>query len=944
MSGQAGGRGYLIQAIIAVLDALQESDWTECVVEPSVGEDKIDLLLRCLDGDRVSQIKSSQNAIGAANVRKWAEELEAAYPRAKQYELRLIGPVTSAVTSAARVGNVDVPVPEALNIRALIERCAHRLDRYLRGLGHGPTRPAAREMLAEALATRIATFSADRSALSRHALEELFATWVAELLPHDASDNTQLPRQLPGSPADFVGRRDELAVVSAVAERDGERVLIVRGLTGVGKSVFAARAAGEIEHRYPDGQVYVNLRGGDIGPHQVTRVLADVIQAFMPTYPSSDDLARCQADFRTLLNDRRVLILAESVDAADQVEALIPPTSDSLLIITTQSRFDLPGAVSVDLDVLPEEDATMLARLIAPRVTDAAVLLARMCGYLPLAIRIACGTLNARPDLSVEEYVDRLSGVSERANLVRATLDVSLAHVTAETRRLLTATTAFPVDFDADGIAAVCGQPTDVTDTQLAAAIGRHLIQWDENRQRYTLHDLIRAYVTDTSEAADCSLFATRHAQYYSELCSHVDALYRDGGESVFSALNLFDTELVNIAAGFYFSANHASSEKSAAETCTAFVRGLTHVMDLRLSPLARLQVLLAGLTAAKTIGDVGLVVLHTGNLGRVYRELGDLDLSIECHRRVLQMATDAGHPQDQAYAYHHIGLAHLDKKEFIAGIDHLEKALAISRESSLGLKSLEMSTLNNLGVAYLKTNQPGKALGYLRPAFDLQNPPLDPRMLALTMTNIGTALVATKTEAALAIEMLEKAIGIAEDLDDWRTQFGARVQLAQALAESGRLDEALAKAKAQQAEAASIGYQGFEIDALRTVGDIHLAMGDIPAARASYEELAQIASDRCDPDAERKAVGGMAELALRQGDNATALRFLEKRLEIASGPQDKAAVAWRLGELLASEGNGDRAGALMRQALEYYLSINHEGVDVMRERIRVVEAGTGKS
>src|SRR5260221_12075776 len=119
MSGQAGGRGYLIQAVIAVLDALNERDWTECVLEPNLAEDKIDLLLRSSSGDRVSQIKSSKNAIGAAQIRAWAASLEAAYPGAKRYELRLIGPVTSGAASASPVGNVEIPIPQALNIRAL---------------------------------------------------------------------------------------------------------------------------------------------------------------------------------------------------------------------------------------------------------------------------------------------------------------------------------------------------------------------------------------------------------------------------------------------------------------------------------------------------------------------------------------------------------------------------------------------------------------------------------------------------------------------------------------------------------------------------------------------------------------------------------------------------------------------------------------------------------
>src|SRR5262249_47783090 len=152
-----------------------------------------------------------------------------------------------------------------------------------------------------------------------------------------------------------------------------------------------------------------------------------------------------------------------------------------------------------------------------------------------------------------------------------------------------------------------------------------------------------RAYIVDLTTTEQFGRFATRHAYHYADVCTEVERLYRCGGESVYDAINLFDNESVNIAAGFHFTAAHASTEASAAQICTSFVRGLTHVMDLRLSPLARAEVLVAGLQAAKTLQITGLVVLHTGNLGRVYRELGDLEMSLKCQEQVLQMATREG-------------------------------------------------------------------------------------------------------------------------------------------------------------------------------------------------------------------------------------------------------------------------------------------------------------
>ena len=713
MSGQAGGRGYLIQAVIAVLDALNDREWTECVLEPNVGEDKVDLLFRSADGDRISQIKSSENAIGLAQVRSWAESLEAAYPGAKHYELRLIGPVTSGVTAKTRLGNVEIPVPETLNIRSLLEQCAHRLDHYLRTLNYGATRPKARELLANALATRLGTSSANGESISREALALLLGAWVAELFSPDGADDIPVPHQIPGAPGDFVGRHDELMVLTQAVEHDGIRVILIRGMTGVGKSALAARVASEWEPHFSDGQVYLQIRDADFGQRPTARLLTEAIQAFRPTYPTSDNVARCCADYRTLLKGRRILLLVESVDEAGQVEQLVPPTVGSILIVTTQTRFDLPGALTIDLDVLPAEDGTRLVQSIAPRVSDVASILAQICGYLPLAIRIAGGTLNARPDVSPDDFIMRLGGVKERAKLVRAALDVSLSHASDETRLFLLAASVFSIDFDAAGVAAVWGKSQEMTDTHIATVIGRHLLCWDDNRQRYSLHNLVHSYITELADARQFGLFAIRHACYYAELCSHLDDLYRTGGESAFLALGLFDTESPNIASGFYFCAEYAGIETSAAETCTTFVRGLTHIMDLRLPLLVRAQILLSGLEAAEKLGVTGLTVLHTGNLGRVYRELGDLDGSIKCQEWVLKMATAEGHRKDQAYAHHHIGLALLDKREMLAAVDQLEKALEISRDPTLEMRFLEASTLGNLGVAYLKMDRPAKAKDY---------------------------------------------------------------------------------------------------------------------------------------------------------------------------------------------------------------------------------------
>ncbi len=150
MSGKAGGRGYLIQALISLLDALtNDSEWTSITLEPNLSSDKVDILWQYPARRKVTQVKSSQNTISVPDVKTWAEELEAS-TTADEYEIRLIGPVSQGVTTLAFLGKVRVPTPQPLNLDGLVHQAAHQLDRYLQSRRLGVQKPSIRELVVEA--------------------------------------------------------------------------------------------------------------------------------------------------------------------------------------------------------------------------------------------------------------------------------------------------------------------------------------------------------------------------------------------------------------------------------------------------------------------------------------------------------------------------------------------------------------------------------------------------------------------------------------------------------------------------------------------------------------------------------------------------------------------------------------------------------------------------
>ena len=187
----------------------------------------------------------------------------------------------------------------------------------------------------------------------------------------------------------------------------------IGGTAGVGKTALAVQWARQVAERFPDGQLYVNLRGYDPGqPMTATDALAGFLRALGvagPDIPAGED--ERAARYRSLLAARRMLVVLDNAGSVEQVRPLLPGSPGCVVLVT--SRDTLAGLVARDgarrltLDLLPLADAISLLRaLIGDRVDAdpaAAATLARRCARLPLALRVAAELAAARPDISLAE-------------------------------------------------------------------------------------------------------------------------------------------------------------------------------------------------------------------------------------------------------------------------------------------------------------------------------------------------------------------------------------------------------------------------------------------------------------------------------------------------------------------------------------------------------------
>ncbi|GIJ68844.1 hypothetical protein Voc01_037610 [Virgisporangium ochraceum] len=258
--------------------------------------------------------------------------------------------------------------------------------------------------------------------------------------------------QLPLDVADFVGRGPGLARIDDLLGIGGMPVVTVAGPPGVGKTALVVRAAHRLRWRFPDGQWYVRL-GGATSPRDPSDVLADLLR----TSGAADIPERLDARaaaFRSRLADRQVLLVLDDAASAEQLEPLLPGTSGCAVLATARCSLAALAARypahELTLDVLPTVDArTLLTRVLRAgrRQVELALVaeLARLCGQLPLALRVSAAALVARPGTPAHRWIDGLRSGNRLSRLavdgsvgstVRSAFDQAYGALGPDLRRL----------------------------------------------------------------------------------------------------------------------------------------------------------------------------------------------------------------------------------------------------------------------------------------------------------------------------------------------------------------------------------------------------------------------------------------------------------------------------------------------------------------------------
>ncbi|WP_370364524.1 BTAD domain-containing putative transcriptional regulator [Catenulispora sp. GP43] len=335
-----------------------------------------------------------------------------------------------------------------------------------------------------------------------------------------------VPAQLPADVFGFVGRTGELAKLSGQIDAGGTAVAIavVSGTAGVGKTALAVHWAHRVRDRFPDGQLYVNLRGFD--PTERPVAPADALAGFLEALgepgrriPSEVD-ARA-ALLRSLLANRRMLLVLDNVREAEQVLPLLPSAPTCHVVITSRSQLQgliaTTGAFALSLDLLSaEESRELLAQRLSPdrvRTAPAAVDdIAEHCARLPLALAIVAARAALRPRFALDAIAAQLRVPRNRLDLLhggdsatdlRAVFSWSYRALEERAQRLFALLGLHQgSDISVPAAASLAGVPRDEAEQDLAQLSSAHLLT-EHALGRFTFHDLLRAYAVDRSRTLD---------------------------------------------------------------------------------------------------------------------------------------------------------------------------------------------------------------------------------------------------------------------------------------------------------------------------------------------------------------------------------------------------------------------------------------------------------
>jgi DNA-binding SARP family transcriptional activator/tetratricopeptide (TPR) repeat protein len=734
----------------------------------------------------------------------------------------------------------------------------------------------------------------------------------SDLAPSWPGRPTPVPRELPADVDTFIGRTVELAELDRLLtasrprrEADGGAassamaISAVAGSAGIGKTTLAVHWGHRVRDAFPDGQLYVNLRGYDPGePMTVGEALARLLRSLGvadQNIPADDD--ERAARYRSLLDGRRMLVVLDNAVAVEQVRPLLPGVASCVVVVT--SRDSLTGLVArdgarrLDLDLLPAGDAVRLLReLIGARVDAdpaAAARLAAQCARLPLALRVAAELAAARPDLSLAHLADELAGEQRRLDLldaggdphtgVRGVFSWSYRYLPADAARAFRLIGLHPgPDLDAYAAAALTSATVEHASGLLRLLARGHLIQ-PTGSGRYGMHDLLRAYARNLAtmpgpEEAGAQDALTRLFDYYLAAAAAAMNTLVPSERSYRPSVRLPATPLPPVAAPAAARA-WLDAERAVLVTAAGYAASggwpghatrLSAVLWRYLATshyVDAAKVHTHACRAARRLGDRAAEAYALNYLGIIHQRLGRQLDAAACLRGALALFRELGDRLGEGLAL--VNLASRDRRQgrYPQAAAGEQQALALFRE--LGDRLGEAHALIGTGLTEWRQGRYPQAAGHFRQARVLYRDVGDMANEAHALSNLGmiSGLLGRHREA---VTCLQQALALFRERGYRTGEASALTDLGSVACQQGRHAEAVRYQEQALALFRELGERTGEVEALNGLGEALLAVGQQGQAYEWHAAACALARQIGEKHEQARAHNGLGAALLAAG------------------------------------------------------------------------------
>ena len=732
-----------------------------------------------------------------------------------------------------------------------------------------------------------------------------------ELIPVGAQTQVPVswqPRQLPATTSVFTGRALEVErLISLSAPNPGDKspsavvLSAIDGMAGIGKTELAIYAAHQMVHRFPDGQLFIDLHGYTPGmsPLDPGDALDQLLRSLgVPPHLIPEDRQTRAALYRSRLDSTRTLIILDNASSTSQVRPLLPGSSTCLVVITSRKRLaGLDDAYSLPLDTLPEADAIVLLRRIAgwDRATGdhpGAAELVELCGYMPLAIGIVAGRLRRHTLLPIEDVIDQLRDETSRLdylsdderNLV-AVFSSSYVALPAAEQELFRYLALVPgPDFDAYAAANLINTGIRRAERLLESLLDHNLLT-QHVRRRYSFHDLIRMYARSLSEqdpSAGRDAALSRLLDYYQYTAQTAD--------------------------------DHlARHSRFGPKASTDLPMPLAPEVANRTIALAWMRAERANLAAAAAEATEypqrSRVVALVAALANFLLQEGPWPQAIELHRTAVKCARAIGDRSGEGTALWNLGSVLHATGDFLGAGDLLGQALEIFQE--VGDRLGEADALWDSGRVRRMTGDYPAAAELLGSALKIFQELGHLQGQADAFQDLGRVRRMTGDYPAAA-ELLEQALEVCEELGHLQGQADALQDLGRVRRMTGDYPAAAELLEQALAIYQELNSSQSEADALWDLGRVRRMTGDYPAATKLLQRALKVFREIGDRLGEANALHDLGRVLLLTGEYSDATRLLENALEMSHSLTHRLGEAYCLQDLgRARRMTGDYPGAM---------------------------------